>query len=104
MQDDAYKQSVASEADWLDSMCVTNRAARLMYHWQPTQVSLEYSMGSDWDNDWRTGGSVDEVLDEAHLAPHHIADGIERFVKDRNQRLGRIRRMLDAAETEHTTG
>ena len=36
MQDDAYKQSVASEADWRDSMCVTKASTKLTreaQHW-----------------------------------------------------------------------
>jgi len=55
-------------------------------------------MGADWDDRWRTGGSVDEVMDEAHLSKQHILDGIDRFVRDRAQRLRRLHDMVDAAD------
>ena len=48
-----------------------------------------YSLGADWDDRWRTGGSVDEVIEEAHLDKAHILDAIERFVRERELRLGR---------------
>jgi len=51
----------------------------------------EYSMGSDWDDRWRTGGTVDEVVDEAHLGPSHILEGIRRFAVERPERLRRLR-------------
>ena len=41
---------------------------------------------------WRTGGSVDEVIEEAHLDSAHILEAIERFV-----RLRHLRERLDAA-------
>ena len=52
---------------------------------------------ADCDNRWRTGGSVDEVIDEAHLSPKHIVAGIERFVRDREKRLRRLATALEAA-------
>ena len=62
-----------------------------------TDLPHEYSLSSDWDNRWRTGGSVDEVIEEAHLDPAHILEGIERFVRERDSRLARLREMADAA-------
>jgi len=40
---------------------------------------------------------VDEVLEEAHLSPPWLLKGIERFVRDREQRLKRQRDALDGA-------
>jgi len=60
-------------------------------------IAAEYAMTPDFDNRWRTGGSVDEVYEEAHLSPEWILRGIERFVREREARLGRIRAGLDAA-------
>jgi transketolase len=68
-----------------------------MHDWLFNKVAEEYALSSDWDNRWRTGGSVDEVLDEAHLTPKWILAGIERFVADRQKRLARLRAELDAA-------
>jgi transketolase len=44
-------------------------------------------MSSDWDDRWRTGGSVEEVKLEAHLDPEHLLEGIQRFARDRDERL-----------------
>ncbi len=58
----------------------------------------EYSLSSDWDDRWRTGGTVDEVMDEAHLGPDHILEAIERYAADRAERHRRLRAMVDAID------
>jgi transketolase len=90
LQPDSYRREVLSPGDWADSMCITNRARRLMYDWIAHRVAEEYTLSSDWDDRWRTGGTVDEVLEEAHLSPAYILAGIERFVRERELRLRRI--------------
>jgi transketolase len=55
-------------------------------------------MSSDWDNRWRTGGAVDEVLEEAHLSMDWLLRGIQRFVAERPARLERLRAELGAAQ------
>ena len=97
LQNESYRQSIASAADRWDAMCITNRSLRTMQEWIANPVVAEYSMSSDWDNRWRTGGSLDEVVDEAHLGPTHIVDGIKRFAWDRAARLAKLRAVLDAA-------
>ncbi len=77
-------------------MAVSNRSRRLMFDWIKNPIAEEYSLTSDWDDRWRTGGSVDEVLAEAHLSPEDIFAGIERFAKDRPERLARSRRWLES--------
>ena len=96
-QDAAYRLGVCSEADRIDAMVVTNGAVRLMRDWASGPIVDEYSLGPDWDNRWRTGGTVDEVIEEAHLDAGHIVAGIERFVLERDARLGRIRKALAVA-------
>ena len=97
LQDEAYRGSVASEADRVDSMVVSNRARRVMTDWIENSVVAEYSLTSDWDDRWRTGGTVEEVIAEAHLSPEHIFAGIERFVRDRETRLSRLGRAIEEA-------
>ncbi len=94
-----YQESVLSPGEWLDSMVVSNRGRRTMTDWIPHRIAAEYAMTSDWDDRWRTGGSVDEIVDEAHLSPRWLMQGIERFVKDREARLRRLRDELDEAES-----
>ncbi len=97
LQPESYRLEVLSPGDQADSMCITNGARRLMHDWISSRVSEEYSLSSDWDDQWRTGGSVEEVLEEAHLSPEHILAGIERFVKEREKRLTRICAGVDEA-------
>ena len=69
MQDEAYRESVSTLGDRWDGMAITNRAWQTMRHWIGGPVARDYSLTSDWDDRWRTGGTVDEVIDEAHLGP-----------------------------------
>jgi transketolase len=97
LQDARYRESVSSTADRWDGMAITNRAFKTMHHWVEGPIAADYSLSSDWDNRWRTGGTVDEVIDEAHLGPTHIVDAVQRFVDERDKRLARLREMADAA-------
>ena len=98
LQDRAYRDTVASSADRVDAMVISNRARRVMGDWIDHPIVAEYSLTSDWDDRWRTGGTVDEVIAEAHLSPAHLLAGIERFARDRAPRLARMRDAIDAAE------
>jgi transketolase len=86
----AYRDAVLSNADRLDVMGVTNRSRNSMRRWLGSDTALEYTLCADWDNRWRTGGSVDEVVDESHLSTAHIIAGISRFVSERRARLDRM--------------
>jgi transketolase len=97
-QDAAYRAATVEPADRIDSMVVTNGAYKLMRDWADDPLVHEYSLSSDWDDRWRTGGSVDEVIEEAHLDSGHILEAIERFVRERPNRLRRLHERLEAAE------
>jgi transketolase len=79
-------------------MVISNRSRRVTRDWITHPTVSEYSLTSDWDDRWRTGGSVDEVIEEAHLDSKHILGGIERFVRDRESRLAVLRSAVEAAE------
>ena len=98
LQPQAYRDEVLSPADRLDAMAITNGARRLMHDWLGSKLGESYSLSSDWDNRWRTGGTVEEVLAEAHLSPDWLLQGIERYAAERPQRLAAIRQLLEAAE------
>jgi len=98
LQDESYREQVASQADRWDAMVISNRALRLISDWVTHPVVAEYSLTSDWDNRWRTGGSIDEVVEEAHLSPKHILEGIRRFANDRDARLEALRGAVKDAE------
>jgi transketolase len=97
LQSESYRGSVATPADRLDAMVISNRARRVMGDWIDHPIVAEYSLTSDWDDRWRTGGTVDEVLAEAHLSPKDLLAGIERFAHDRPARLRRLREIIDDA-------
>jgi transketolase len=90
----AYRRSVASPAERLDAMVITNGAFKLMREWADGPLAREYSLSSDWDDRWRTGGSVAEVIEEAHLDEAHILAALERFAGERDERLRRLRELL----------
>jgi len=90
-QTEAYRDSVVAPAEWFDSTVITNGAKRLMHDWMGSRISEEYAMSSDFDDRWRTGGSVDEIKREAHIDPASLWEGIARFAADREKRLGALR-------------
>jgi transketolase len=96
-QPESYRSSVIGPAGRLDAMVITNGAFKLMQDWADDPQVREYSLSSDWDDRWRTGGSVDEVIEEAHLDQAHILDALARFAADRPERLRRLRERLDEA-------
>jgi transketolase len=87
MQEEGYRTWVLSREDWLDSTVITNGCRRAMHDWLAHKTAARYAMSSDWDDRWRTGGSVDELKLEAHIDPESIWEGITRFAADRKARL-----------------
>jgi transketolase len=92
-----YREKILPVRDRVDSTIITTQARWLMHDWLFNKVAEEYALSADWDNRWRTGGNVDELLEEAHLSPRWVLEGIERFVRERETRLGRLQAELDAA-------
>ncbi len=80
LQDKEYKNKILPKEDWANSMIITNEALCTIQPWIYDKICEKYSLSSDWDNQWRTGGTIDEVLDEAHLTPEWILKGIEVFI------------------------
>ncbi|MCP4709216.1 MAG: hypothetical protein GY869_11375, partial [Planctomycetes bacterium] len=49
---------------------------------------------ADWDNRWRSGGTLDDVIDEAHLAAKWQLAAIVKFAKERPARLKKLKAAL----------
>lgn len=96
LQSEGYQSKIISTADRMDSTIICNRSRRVTRDWIFNPLADEYAMTSDWDDQWRSGGNLDDVIDEAHLTPDWLLRGIERFVADRASRLQRIRAMIDS--------
>ncbi len=90
MQPESYRNEVLPREHWLDSTVISNQARRLMHDWLPHKTAERYAMTPDFDDRWRTGGSVDELKREAHIDPESIWAGIERFARERSKRLAEI--------------
>jgi len=97
-QDATYRDRICSASDRWDGMAITNRAFKLMTDFVDGPIAKEYSLSSDWDDRWRTGGTVDEVMDEAHLGPGHLLAAIERYAAEREARHARLRAILGGVE------
>ena len=89
-QDEAYRNSILPFTEWMDSMTITNNARRTMSDWICNKVAGEYSLAADWDDQWRGGGALDTVIEDAHLSPEWILIGIVKFVEERDARLKKL--------------
>jgi transketolase len=98
LQPEEYRRTVVSPADRVNSTIITTQARALMHDWLFNHLAEDYALSSDWDDRWRTGGDLDEVIEEAHLSPERILDGMVRFVEDREKRLSTLKTELDAAQ------
>jgi len=93
-ESEEYRNKIISKEEWINSMVITNECLKNMSDWIFSKVNEEYSMSSDWDNRWRTGGTLEDVLEEAHLTKDYILDGIRRFVKDKDLRIKKIKEYI----------
>ena len=97
LQSKEYNETILAPGDRANSTVITTMGRWLMHDWLFSKVAEEYAMSPDWDNRWRTGGNLDEVIEEAHLSPKWILEGIERFVREKETRLSRMQAELAAA-------
>jgi len=94
MQTSDYKSSIIGDKEWADSMVITNTGLNVMKNWISNRIVSEYSLSPDWDNRWRTGGSLEQIIDEAHLSPRWVMEAIDKFSNDRNNRLERLKQEI----------
>ena len=93
-QPDDYRQSVIADDEWNDAMIITNGSRRLMHKWIANRMVENYSMAPDFDNRWRTGGSLKQIIAESKLDPDSLWIGIKRFASDREKRLKSLRNAI----------
>jgi len=90
LQSEEYKKKVVPDSSRYDSMVVTTMTKRILPLSKLGPLTEEYTLSSDFDDRWRTGGSETDVIAEARLDPDSIYAGIKRFALDRPQRLRRL--------------
>jgi transketolase len=93
-QPEAYRRSVLPPEAMYDLMVVSTGTRRVWPLKAPGPLTDEYSLTSDWDNQWLTGGLEPDVIAEAHLDATSIFNGIQRFAREREHRLARQRSLL----------
>src|SRR5262249_4688873 len=102
-QPEAYRNSVLPDEAKQDLMFVSSGTRRMWPLRNVGSLTDKYSMTSDWDNQWLTGGLEADVIAEAHLDAESIFAGIVRFAKERAKRLERQRALLKALEKQTGT-
>jgi transketolase len=95
-QPESYRKSVLPELALLDAMVVSSGTRRVWPVKNLGPLTDAYSLTSDWDDQWLTGGLEKEVIEEAHLDPQSIFKGIERFANERDKRIARQSSELSA--------
>jgi transketolase len=93
-QPQAYRDSVLPPGARYDLMVVSTGTRRMWPLRNLGPLTDEYSLTSDFDNSWRSGGLELEVIAEAHLDPDTILAGVERFANDRERRISDQRKMI----------
>ena len=93
-QSQEYQDSVLPASAKYDMMIVTTGTRRMWPVQNVGPLTDEYSLTSDWDNQWLTGGSESDVIAEAHLDADSIYAGIKRFANERESRMSRQRDAL----------
>jgi len=94
-QTEEYRHSVLPPAALYDAMVVSTGTRRVWPVRDLGPLTDDYSLTSDWNNQWLTGGLESDVLSEAHLDPASIFDGIRRFAGERGNRLARQAVLLE---------
>ncbi len=93
-QNQEYQESIISTVEWNDCMIITNTSLKSMGNWIKNRFVAKYSLSPDFDNRWRTGGSVDQIITESKLDSVSILNAIKRFSNERETRLGLIKKEI----------
>jgi transketolase len=94
-QPESYRKSVLPPEAYYDLMVVSTGTRRVWPLRNVGPLTDEYSLTSDWDNQWLTGGLEADVIAEAHLDPKSIFNGIQRFATEHGKRIGRQKNLLE---------
>lgn len=95
-QPEEYRDSVFPPEASYDLMVVTTGTRRVWPNRTVGPLTDEYSLTSDWHDEWLTGGSEPDVISEAHLDPESIYEGVKRFANDHDTRISRQTEQLAA--------
>jgi transketolase len=94
-QPEAYRHAVLPPEAYYDLMIVSTGTRRVWPIRDLGPLTDAYSLTSDFDNHWRSGGLEPDVIAEAHLDQDSIFRGLERFARERGERLAQQRGALE---------
>ena len=86
-QSDDYKKSVLPSSAYYDMMIISTGTKRMWPISNVGPLTEEYSLISDWNNQWLSGGTETEVIKEANLDKESIFEAIKRFALDHKERI-----------------
>jgi transketolase len=92
----SYRDAILPPEARYDLMVVSTGTRRVWPLRDVGPLTDEYSMTSDWNDRWLTGGLEPEVIAEAHLDADSIYAAIKRFADDAVSRRDRQREAIDA--------
>ena len=95
-QPQEYRDSVLPPEASYDLMVVSTGTRRVWPVRDVGPMTDEYSLVSDWHDEWLTGGMEADVIAEAHLDPESVFEGVKRFALDHDQRISRQAKLLGA--------
>jgi transketolase len=93
-QPESYRNAVLPPEARYDLMVVSTGTRRVWPVRDAGPLTDAYSLTSDWDNQWLTGGLEPDVIAEAHLDKESIFTGVERFARARSERIGQQKSLL----------
>ena len=88
-QPEEYRDSVIPPEARYDLMVVSTGTRRVWPLQDPGPLTDEYSLVSDWHDQWLTGGTEADVISEAHLDAESVFQGVKRFALDHDSRISR---------------
>ena len=93
-QSKVYKESIIFPTKWNDVMIMRNTTKKNMGIWIKNQHVANYSLSIDFNNPWRTGGSVDQIVSSSKLDSTNVFKAIYPFSDKRDKRLSLMKKEI----------
>ena len=93
-QPEAYRNSICPPEARYDLMFVSTGTRRVWPLRGVGPLTDEYSLISDWHDEWLTGGTESDVIAEAHLDPESVFQAVKRFAQDHDSRISHQAELL----------
>jgi transketolase len=97
-QPESYRNAVLPPGAKDDLMFVTTGTKRMWPLRNVGSLTDEYSLTSDQQDVWLTGGLEPDVIAEARLDPDSIFAGVQRFANDKAKRVARMKQAIKDIE------